>query len=50
METNKQLQKFWGVRRVTAEGRVYILRKRRPWPAGLNGHSVHEAKEKEVPR
>jgi hypothetical protein len=50
METTKQLQRFWGVRRVTADGRVYILRKRRPWPAGLNGHNAPEAKEKEVAR
>jgi hypothetical protein len=50
METTKQLQRFWGVRRVTAEGRVYILRKRRQCPPGLNGHSAHEATEKEVPR
>jgi hypothetical protein len=50
MERTTQLSRVSDVRKVAADGRVYILRKRRPSNRALNGNNAPEAKAKEVSR
>jgi hypothetical protein len=51
METTKQLGRSREIRKVTPDGRVYILRRKgRPSTQETNNHNASEAKEKEVPR
>lgn len=50
MDMTKQLRRFRDFRRVTAGGRVYILRKRSPHAIQAGTHNAPGTKEKEVPR
>lgn len=47
METGKQLQRFSDIRRVTANGKVYILRRKtRIETLRSENHNASEAKER----
>jgi hypothetical protein len=51
METTKQLRRFGDTRKVTPDGRVYILRrKNRPSTEGADNNRTQKSKEKEVQR